>query len=143
MAADATAPLVDMAFLRDRAFAAAMAYGNGITARVLVGYSDVEARTWPLQRTQADTVLAGGTLPPDALLAKLAATRKMELEPFALLVQAKAQAFEAIADAGQDLRVAAEGLLSTTLDTPEKLQAAVEALRTQAETAAAKLGLAV
>ncbi|MFB0493006.1 hypothetical protein ABIE45_005592 [Methylobacterium sp. OAE515] len=142
MAASTADPLIDMAFLRDRAFAKAMAYGNGLTATVLAAYSDVEARTWPLQRTQADAVLAGGTLPPDAILTKLAAARGMDIEPFALVVQAKAQVFEAIVEAGQILRVAAEGLLSTSLDTPEKLDAAFEALRAQAEAAAAKVGLA-
>lgn len=136
-------PAPDMPVLRQSAFATAMAYGNALTARVTGTYSDVEARTWPLQRTQADTVLHGGELPLDALLIKLAARRNMAVEPFALLVQAKAQSFEAIADVGQGLRLAAEGLLDPSLDTPAKLDAAVEALRAQTLQAASALGLTV
>ena len=136
-------PPPDMPALRQAAFEAAMAYGNGITARVTGTYSDVEARTWPLQRAQADTVLHGGELPADALLRKLAARREMDLEAFALLVQHKAEAFETIADVGQGLRLGAEGLLAEAIDTPEKLDAAVEALRAQVLAAAGGLGLTV
>lgn len=133
----------DMLALRQAAFETAMAYGNGITAKATGTYSDVEARTWPLQRAQADTVLHGGELPDDALLRKLAARRGMALEAFALLVQHKAEAFETIADVGQGLRLGAEGLLAETIDTPEKLDAAFEALRAQTLAAAAQLGLTV
>ena len=139
----AYAPVLDMPTLRQAAFETAMAYGNGITARVTGTYSDVEARTWPLQRTQADTVLHGGELPADALLRKLATRRGMELEAFALLVQHKAEAFETIADVGQGLRLGAEGLLAEAIDTPEKLDAAVEVLRAQTLAAAGDLGLTV
>lgn len=142
-AIDAAPPPVDMPALRQAAFDTAMAYGNGITAKVTGIYSDVEARTWPLQRTQADTVLHGGELPEDALLRKLAGRREMALEAFALLVQHKAEAFETIADVGQGLRLGAEGLLSETIDTPEKLDTAFEALRAQTLAAAAQLGLTV
>lgn len=134
---------VDMPVLRQAAFDTAMAYGNSITARVTGTYSDVEARTWPLQRSQADTVLHGGELPEDALLRKLATRRGMELEAFALIVQHKAEAFETIADVGQGLRLGAEGLLSEAIDTPEKLDAAFEALRAQTLAAAADLGLTI
>jgi hypothetical protein len=133
----------DMPALRQAAFETAMAYGNSITARITGTYSDVEARTWPLQRAQADTVLHGGELPEDALLRKLASRRGIELEAFALLVQHKAEAFETIADVGQGLRLGAEGLLVETIDTPEKLDAAFEDLRAQTLAAAAQLGLTV
>ncbi len=115
--------------------------GNGLTRRITATYPEVEILSWSLQRDQADRVLNGEDLPPDALLRSLAATRGIDLEPFAMIVQAKAQAYEAIVAAGQKLRFGAEGLLSPALDTPAKLEAAVEALRVQALAFAQQLGV--
>jgi hypothetical protein len=136
-------PALDMVALRQERFAAAMAHGNAITDQVTKRYSDAEARTWPLQREQAARVLAGGTLAPTDLLVKLAANRGITPAAYAATVEARGLAFEAIVVAAVDLRRGAEALLSPELDTPEKLEAVVEALKAKATSYATALGLEI
>lgn len=134
-------PEPDMPALRKAAFDRAMAAGNRITAAVTGTYSDAEARTWAIQEEEARIVVAGASLPAWALLPGLAADKGETLQVYAARVVERADTFKAIARAGVRLRRAAEGLLSPTLDTPAKLDAAIEALRAAAADEAAKFGL--
>lgn len=136
-------PSPTMAARRRSAFDAAMAYGNGITAKVTKTYADVEVQSWTAQEAEARTVLAGGTLIEHALLPPLAEDKGVSLEAYAESVIEKADAYRQIAVAAVRLRRGAEGLLSEQLDTPEKLDAAVEALRAQTLAAAEALGIEV
>lgn len=120
-----------------------MAYGNGITAKVTSTYADVEVQSWTAQEAEARTVLAGGALIEHALLPPLAEDKGVSLADYARSVIEKADAYRQIAVAAVRLRRGAEGLLSEQIDTPEKLDAAVEALRTQTLAAAEALGIEV
>jgi hypothetical protein len=134
-------PSIDMAALRKAAFDRAMAVGNKITAAITGTYSDAEARTWAIQEEEARIVVAGASLPAWALLPGLAADKGETTQIYAARVVARADAFKAIVRAGVRLRRGAEGLLSPSLDTPDKLTAAVEALRVAAAAEAATFGL--
>ena len=132
-----------MAEKRQRAFDAAIAYGNAITARVTKQYADVEVQSWTAQEAEARTVLAGGTLSDTAMLPHLASDRGIDLTAYAQSVVEKADAYRMIAVAAVRLRRGAEGLLSEAIDTPEKLGAAVEALRAQTLAAAQAVGIEI
>jgi hypothetical protein len=134
-------PGPDMPALRKAAFERAMAVGKRIEQAILGRYTAGEPLTWESQASEARIVVAGGTLAEDAILPTLAADRGVELLVMADLVLAKAAYFKQVVRAGQQLRRAAEGLLSPALDTPASLNAAVEALRVAAAEKAAALGL--
>ncbi|GJE14000.1 hypothetical protein [Methylobacterium longum] len=132
-----------MPALRQSAFEAAMGYGNAITAKVTSQYADVEVQSWTAQEAEARTVLAGGTLPNTAMLPHLASDRGIDLAAYAQSVVEKADAYRMIAVAAVRLRRGAEGLLSDAIDTPEKLDAAVEALRAETLSAAKAVGIEI
>lgn len=134
-------PSIDMAALRKAAFDRAMEAGNRITAAVTGSYSDAEARTWAIQEEEARIVVTGASLPAWALLPPLAQDKGETLQVYAARVVARADAFKQIVRAGVRLRRGAEGLLSPTLDTPAKLDAAIAALRAAAAAEAATFGL--
>lgn len=134
-------PPQTMADLRQAAFARAMDVGKRIEAAILGKYTAGEPLTWPTQEREARIVKDGGEIPEGSLLLILAARRGLTPLAMADLILEKAAYFIAVVAAGQELRRAAEGLLSPTLDTPEALAAAVEALRQVAAQKAAALNL--
>jgi hypothetical protein len=133
-----------MADRRKMAFTAAMVYGNNITYEVTFPYSNAEVQSWTAQEIEARQVLQGVTLDPQvAILPPLADHAGKSLEDYAKSVIEKADSYRQIAIAAVKLRRGAEGLLSEELDTPEKLEAAVAALKVQADEAAQQFGLSV
>ena len=133
----------DMPRRRQAAFATAMEYGNTITAQVEGQWANVERASFTAQETEARDVMAGKALPADAMLPPLAEHKGVSLQDYAQQILANAAAYRQLAIAAVILRRGAEGLMSETLDTPEKLNDAVQALRGQAEAFAKQLGLTI
>lgn len=130
----------DMPALRAEALTAAMAYGNAITGGEISQWAGVEPLSWTQQRDEALIVRDGRTLDEFAVLPGLAEDKGVTLEAYAQDVLANAARYQAILRAAVHLRRSAQAALSDeALDTPAKLDAAVEALRVEADALAAQL----
>lgn len=69
---------------------------NSYAGQVKARYSALEVDSWSLQQAQAETVLAGGTLPDDALLTVLAAANGVSVQSFARRIMANVTKAETI-----------------------------------------------
>lgn len=127
--------------LRQKAFDTAMAYGNLITAQITDQWADAEIQSWTAQEIEAKAVIAGETLGADSLLPVLADHKGVTLQIYAQQVLDNASRFRKISVAAVILRRSADGLLAESVDTPEKLQAAVDALKVQARAYTDQFGL--
>lgn len=132
-------PPFDMPALRRMAYANMAAYADAVTARDLREYSEAERASWPQQEAEARTVLAGGSLSPEALVPELADDAGKPIREFAASVVAKAGRFRMRARFAVQLRRGLDGLLSPALDTPARLDDAVVQLKAQVDAAAAQL----
>ena len=129
-----------MAERRAQALAVAMDYGNAITAREASQWAGVEPLSWSQQRDEALIVQGGGTLSSFAVLPSLAEDKGVPLTVYAEDVLANAARYQTLLRAAVSLRrLATQTLLDEALDTPEKIEAAVAALKAHTDELAAKL----
>lgn len=130
----------DLEASKAEALAAAMSYGNAITAREIDQWAGIEPLSWGLQRDEAAIVRAGGTLGEDAVLPFLAEDKGVSLEAYADDVWANAMRYQAVLRAAVALRRRAhEVLTDEAVDSPAKLAEAVAMLTIEADAAAAAL----
>lgn len=99
---------------------------NSFATLVKSPYSELECLSWSEQRTQAERVLAGETLPADALLVTLAQANSVDVSDFALRVLANVQRAEAVTKAVVSQQQAYE-LAVKAATTPEAVTAVVVA----------------
>lgn len=129
----------DMDALKAAAVKTAMDFGNAITGQVTGAYAQAEILSWTTQEQEARAILDGNP-PIGGLLEGLAADKGQDIETYAAGVVAKANAFRVIAQAAVRLRRrVSEVLLDPAVDSPEKLTAAVAALRAECEAIAAQI----
>lgn len=137
-----SAPAVDVSAYRKQALETAMAYGNAITQSEIGQWAGIEPLSWTQQRDEAKIVRDGGTLGEDAVLPGLAVDKGISLAEYANDVWANAMRYQAVLRAAVQLRRTATNVLSDpALDTVEKVDAAVEHLKVEANALAADLGL--
>ena len=99
-----------------------MAGSNAMESAVKSRYSKLEIDSWGVQQSQAETVLAGGTLPEGALLAALASANGVELADFAVRVLQNVAQAEAVTKAVVSQQQAYE-LMLKSCTTVEEVQA--------------------
>lgn len=130
----------DMPAERVKALNAAMAYGNAITGGELSQWAGIEPLSWTQQRDEALVVVGGGALDGFAVLPGLAEDKGVTLAAYAEDVLANAARYQAILCAAVHLRrTATARLTDEAIDTTDKLDAAVAALRAVADALAAQL----
>lgn len=101
---------------------------NTYAGQVKARYSALEVDSWSLQQAQAETVLAGGTLPDDALLTVLAAANGVSVQSFARRIMANVTKAETITKSIVAQQQAYETQLKTimtdeTTDSAAKIEA--------------------
>ena len=72
---------------------------NAMETVIKSRYSKLEIDSWPIQQTQAETVLSGGTLPEGALLLALANANDVSVSDFAARVMQNVAQAEAVTKA--------------------------------------------
>lgn len=110
---------------------------DAIINAIIAAYPRAEIISWSLQASQAQTVLSGGALPPDALLAGMAADAGQGLSDYAAGVRAKQLAFEGVVRALKKMRDAAETALAAATTMEQRDSALAAALATMDQIAAA------
>ena len=108
---DGTGWVPDIAVQGARAHAAALRDAQAQVARITGRYPSAEVFSWPLQAVEARTVLDGGTVADDAMIARRAALKSRTLADEATRVRALADAFEGITLLAGVVREAAEACL--------------------------------
>ncbi len=130
----------DLDARKTEALATAMAYGNAITSVEINQWAGIESLSWTQQRDEALVVVGGGALDGFAVLPGLAEDKGVTLAAYAEDVLANAARYQAILRAAVHLRrTATARLTDEAIDTTDKLDAAVAALRAVADALAAQL----
>jgi hypothetical protein len=118
-----------------------IAYADRITARITDAYPAAEVASWPTREIEARAVAEGEALPDGSLIAALAAAANQTPQIYAARVLAKAAGYRQVVVAVTVIREAAQAAISAARSAGE-IDAALAAIKTQADAKAAEMGLA-
>lgn len=127
--------------MRQEAFDTAMAFGNRITDQVERKWSNIERQSFTAQEIEAKAIMAGEVMSEDAMLPVLAEDKGVTAKEYAQQVLENAAVYRNLAIAAVILRRGADALMNESIDTPEKLSAAMDQLRIQAAMFCDQFGL--
>lgn len=115
-------------------------YADATTARITSHYPAAEVASWPLREIEARELALNPEAPAPWLRAAAAATGQ-EVQQLAQSVLAKAAGFAQIVAAVEAVRTQADTALAAA-DTPEAVEAVLASLKARADALAKQMGLA-